>query len=81
MTYEACFRLVQDGRTVAQAWGSEESASREIQHYAAIYAQDGPVRVERVPLVKCSLCGELIEEGLEPDGCEHRECPMQEHNR
>lgn len=33
----------------------------------------------RANAVKCALCGKLIEDGLEPDGCELRECPMQDN--
>lgn len=39
------FNLRQGGVTVAGAWGPRESAEREIRHYAAVYAQDGPVKV------------------------------------
>lgn len=35
------FRLIQYGMPVA--WATSE---REIAHYAAIYGQDGPVRIE-----------------------------------
>lgn len=39
------YRLKQNGLIVAFAMGNE--AEREIMHYAMIYAQDGPVTVER----------------------------------
>jgi hypothetical protein len=38
------FRLIQDGQPVASAQGP--SAFAEISHYAHVYGQDGPVRVE-----------------------------------
>lgn len=40
------YRLVQDGQPVAWAQGGER-AYREIQYYAAVYSQDGPVTIER----------------------------------
>jgi len=36
------YRLIQDGMVVA---GSTSLA--DIRHYAAVYSQDGPVRIER----------------------------------
>lgn len=38
------FRLIQDGIPVAWAEGS--NALGEIKHYALVYSQDGPVRIE-----------------------------------
>ena len=77
----ACLRLMRDGLVVVEVWAPRSRAVREMAHYAFMYGQDGPVQIVDVPLVKCALCGEMIEVGLEPDGCELRECPMQEHNR
>ena len=31
--------------------------------------------------VLCPRCGEMVRPGLEPDGCEDRECPMWESNQ
>jgi hypothetical protein len=39
------FRLIQDGMPVA--WVDGRSAVAEITHYAAVYAQDGPVKIEK----------------------------------
>ena len=39
------FRLIQDGQPVAWAEGNNSLA--EIAHYAAVYAQDGPVKVQK----------------------------------
>ena len=36
------YRLIQDGQPVA--WANSE---REIAHYAFVYGQDGPVKVQR----------------------------------
>ena len=41
------YRLIQGGQPVAWAEGPVEDARREIVHYAAVYLQDGPVRIER----------------------------------
>jgi hypothetical protein len=43
-------RLWQDGIVVAAVSGPDgERVQREIRHYAAQYAQEGPVRVELIP--------------------------------
>ncbi|MBR8657643.1 DUF551 domain-containing protein, partial [Achromobacter sp. Marseille-Q0513] len=50
---EAHFDLWQDGMVVASASGPRAQALQEIQHYAAVYSQDGPVQIEeviRIPL-------------------------------
>lgn len=39
------FRLLQDGQPVA--WVEGRSAVAEITHYAAVYAQDGPVTIQK----------------------------------
>jgi hypothetical protein len=39
------FRLKQDGIPVA--WSEGPNALAEINHYAAVYGQDGPVMIER----------------------------------
>lgn len=39
------YELWQDGIKVASAEGPIESARREIEHYAMVYRQDGPVRI------------------------------------
>jgi hypothetical protein len=39
------FRLIQDGMPVV--WVDGRSAVVEITHYAAVYAQDGPVKIEK----------------------------------
>lgn len=42
------YKLIQDGMTVALVESvSKEQAEAEIQHYALIYSQDGPVKIER----------------------------------
>lgn len=40
--------LIQDDMQVAGCEGPAEDAWREIQHYAATYREEGPVRIERV---------------------------------
>ena len=39
------FRLIQDGIPVA--WSEGPNAFADIKHYALVYSQDGPVRVEQ----------------------------------
>ena len=39
------FRLIQDGQPVAWAEGNNSLA--EIAHYAAVYSQDGPIKVQQ----------------------------------
>lgn len=40
--------LIQDGVTVASVDAcSQQECEREIQHYALMYSQDGPVHIER----------------------------------
>ena len=39
------YRLVQDGIPVA--WADGSNAFREINHYAAVYSQDGPVKIQK----------------------------------
>jgi hypothetical protein len=39
------YRLIQDGQPVAWAEGSKASAA--IMHYAFVYAQDGPVTIQK----------------------------------
>jgi hypothetical protein len=39
------FRLIQDGQPVA--WVEGNNAVAEILHYAAVYAQDGPVIIQK----------------------------------
>jgi hypothetical protein len=42
------FRLIQDGMVVAQVESEQQDrALGEIEHYAAVYSQDGPVKIER----------------------------------
>lgn len=45
MTERIRFRLKQGGIPVA--WSEGPSALAEIQHYAMVYGQDGPVLIER----------------------------------
>lgn len=41
------YRLYQGGMQVACAWSMQRKlAEREIQHYAAVYSQDGPVVIK-----------------------------------
>ncbi|MBR8657301.1 hypothetical protein KDH83_28690, partial [Achromobacter sp. Marseille-Q0513] len=50
---DAHFDLWQDDMVVASASGPRSQALQEIQHYAAVYSQDGPVQIEeviRIPL-------------------------------
>jgi hypothetical protein len=39
------FRLIQDGQPVV--WVEGKSAVAEIEHYAAVYSQDGPVKIQK----------------------------------
>ena len=39
------YRLIQDGMPVA--WSEGLRSLKEIQHYALVYGQDGPVRIEQ----------------------------------
>lgn len=39
------YRLLQDGMEVARTFGP--NARAEINHYAAMYGQDGPVTIQR----------------------------------
>lgn len=48
MNEETEFELWQDGMPVARTMGSREFAFAEIQHYAEVYRQDGPVEVYEV---------------------------------
>ena len=41
------YRVMQDGVMVARLSGPKETALPSILHYAMMYGQDGPVRVER----------------------------------
>ena len=42
------FRVLQDGMEVAGASGADaEYCLGQVMHYAAIYSQDGPVRVQQ----------------------------------
>ncbi len=41
------YRLIQGGQPVASVHGPEEDCRREIVHYAMVYIEDGPVRIER----------------------------------
>lgn len=38
------FRLIQDGMPVA--WVSGDNLTNEVEHYAAVYEQDGPVTIQ-----------------------------------
>ena len=43
------YRLIQDGQTVASVTAPTDAQARnEIGHYALVYGQDGPVKIERV---------------------------------
>lgn len=48
MNQETEFELVQDGIPVATAIGKREDAWQEIQHYASVYSQAGPVEIYEV---------------------------------
>ena len=39
------YRLIQDGQPTA--WAEGPGALSEIQHYALVYGQDGPVQIEQ----------------------------------
>lgn len=39
------FSVIQGGMTVASGSGPHEDIRREAAHYAAVYRQDGPVKV------------------------------------
>jgi hypothetical protein len=44
------YQIVQDGIVVASAWGRNRArVLAEISHYAAQYAQDGPVELRMKP--------------------------------
>jgi len=40
------YRLIQDGQPVA--WVEGDTARAEINHYAMVYGQDGPVMIQRL---------------------------------
>ncbi len=40
------YRLIQDGQLVVKVVASDDDALREIRHYAAVYSQDGPVKIQ-----------------------------------
>ena len=40
------YRLIQGGQSVAGVDGPDDDALREIRHYAAVYSQDGPVKIQ-----------------------------------
>ena len=43
------YRLLQDGLIVAFTEAStDEQAKREIMHYAMIYSEDGPIKVQKL---------------------------------
>jgi len=48
MSADAEFQITQDGIIVAAAEGTRDRAWEEIQHYAAVYSQDGPVEIWEV---------------------------------
>ena len=54
---DAHFDLWQDDMVVASASGPRPQALDEIQHYAAVYGQDGPVQIEEV--IRIPLSDEL----------------------
>lgn len=44
------YQVVQDGVVVASAWGRDRArVLAEVAHYAALYAQDGPVELRIKP--------------------------------
>lgn len=44
------YEVVQDGIVVASAWGRDRArVLAEASHYAAVYAQDGPVELRIKP--------------------------------
>lgn len=45
---EAEYELWQNDEFTAGASGSPEDAARQIMHYAAVYGQDGPVKIYEV---------------------------------
>lgn len=48
MSDTATFELWQDGMMVANASGPRDRAKSEIEHYAFVYSQDGPVEIKEV---------------------------------
>ncbi len=49
MNTEYEFELIQDGISVASASSTDRGAAfREIQHYAMMYEQDGPVEIKEI---------------------------------
>ena len=49
LTEEFIYALYQDGVEVAKVFASSAlDAKREIDHYALIYIQDGPVEIKRI---------------------------------
>lgn len=40
------YRLMQDGQPVVNVVAPDDDALREIRHYAAVYSQDGPVKIQ-----------------------------------
>jgi hypothetical protein len=47
MSGSVTFDLWQDGTIVASVTGSHRTAIREIQRYALVYGQDGPVEIRQ----------------------------------
>ncbi len=44
------YQVIQDGMVVASAWGRDhDRVLAEAAHYAAVYAQDGPVELRIKP--------------------------------
>lgn len=41
------YRLIQDNQAVAWTEGSPKAAWDDIKHYALIYGQDGPVKIQK----------------------------------
>lgn len=48
MSDEATFELLQDDMVVASACGPRNHARSQIEHYAFVYSQDGPVEIREV---------------------------------
>ncbi len=55
------YRLIQGGQPVAFAGGPNDDARREIMHYALVYSQDGPVRIEHQHEGKWRVYDPLLE--------------------
>lgn len=60
---DAHFDLLQDDMVVASASGPRAQALEEIQHFAAVYSEDGPVQIEEVIRIPLSAANAAQRQG------------------